>query len=353
MIDTYYRIKALHNLGIQIHLHSFEYGRPHSKELESLCKSVSYYPRKSGVLQHFSLLPFIVRTRRSDGLLESLAKNDYPILFDGLHTTYYINHPLLLNRKKLVRLHNIEHRYYRSLANYETNMIRKFYFMGESLKLKWYEKVLGNTDCILPLSIIEQEYFKKRYSNSVYLAAFHPFNKSESLPGFGDYILYHGDLSVNENAAMAVSLISDVFSRVTHPCIIAGKNAPDHLISDASRYSNIRIVSNPDNTEMKRLILNAHINLLPALSSHGFKLKLLFALYAGRHCLINSVIGDSTSAGGLCHIADSKKEIAEKIGTLMQERFTEEMILERTKILYEQYSNLTNGKKLINIVFPA
>ena len=353
MIDTFYRIKALHSLGIHIHLHCFEYGRPHSIELESLCETVSYYQRKSGVFQHFSFLPFVVYTRRSNELLESLIKNDYPILFDGLHTTCHINHPLLSNRKKLVRLHNIEHRYYRTLVNYEPNLIKKIYYTVESFKLKRYEKVLENTDCILPLSIIEQDYFKKRYPNSVYLAPFHPFYESESLPGFGDYILYHGDLSVSENAIIAVSLISDIFSNISYPCIIAGKNPPDRILSKASHYSNIRIVSNPDNKEMNRLILNAHINLLPALSSNGFKLKLLFALYTGRHCLINSVIADSTSPSSLCHIADSKKETLEKISSLMQERFTEEMILERTKILSENYINLSNGKKLIDNIFPV
>jgi hypothetical protein len=351
MIDTYYRIQSLHDLGIQIHLHCFEYGRSRPKELESLCETISYYPRKSGFFMHISLLPYIVKSRKSELLLDNLSKNDYPILFDGLHSTNYINHPALSNRKILVRVHNIEHKYYRTLAKYEPNLIKKLYFLIESLKLKLYEKVLGKLNCILAISDNDQEYFNKKYHNSVFLAPSHPFDQTESLGGFGKYIIFHGDLSVNENVAITESLILNVFSKVPYLCIVAGKNPPGQLLSVASRYSNIQVVSNPDNKEMTRLILNAHIHLLPALASNGFKLKLLISLYAGRHCLVNSIVGENNSLSCLCHVANSNEEIVEKIHLLMRERFTEEMIVVRNKLLMENFCNLTNAKKLIDFIF--
>ena len=129
MIDTYYRIRALHKLGVLIHLHCFEYGRQHSKELESVCATTSYYPRRSGLLRQFSTTPYIVSSRKSTILLDSLIRNDYPILFDGLHTTFYINHPALLDRKKFVRIHNIEHNYYKSLAKNESNLLKRSIFV--------------------------------------------------------------------------------------------------------------------------------------------------------------------------------------------------------------------------------
>ena len=115
MIDTYYRIKTLHRLGVRIHLHCFEYGLAHPPELESICQSVSYYKRKSGLIYQLSLIPYIVITRKSKQLLERLLENNFPILFDGLHSTFYLNHPALASRMKLVRTHNIEHYYYSSL----------------------------------------------------------------------------------------------------------------------------------------------------------------------------------------------------------------------------------------------
>ena len=43
VIDIYYKIKALHECGVKIILHCFEYERPHAAELEAICKEVHYY----------------------------------------------------------------------------------------------------------------------------------------------------------------------------------------------------------------------------------------------------------------------------------------------------------------------
>ncbi|MCC8094833.1 MAG: glycosyltransferase family 1 protein, partial [Tannerellaceae bacterium] len=49
IIDIYYKIKALHALGIKIILHCFEYERGASPELDSLCDQVYYYKRRTGL----------------------------------------------------------------------------------------------------------------------------------------------------------------------------------------------------------------------------------------------------------------------------------------------------------------
>ena len=353
MIDSFYRIRTLSSMGVHIHLHCFEYGRAHSKELESFCETVSYYPRKSGLLQQFSLLPYIVASRRSAKLLESLKTNDYPILFDGLHSSYYIDHPSLSKRKKIVRLHNIEHNYYSTLARFEPNLIKKMYFQSESYKLRMYETVLCKADYLLPISDADQAYIKEKFNNSVYLPPSHPFTEPDIKTGFGEYIIYHGDLSIQENVSIALFLISEVFPVISCKCIIAGKNPPAKVISRAMQYSNIEVVPNPDNNKMSELISNAHINLLPALASNGFKLKILIALFSGRHCLINSVVAKNTSLRSLCHVGDSYEEIIRIIHSLMQERFTENMIIERKKILSDRWNNNINGEKLIELIFTG
>jgi hypothetical protein len=351
MIDTFYRIRALHDSGIKIHLHCFEYGRKHSKVLESLCETTNYYFRETGILRQFSKIPYIVFSRQSETLLNNLIKNDYPILFDGLHSTYYIDHPKISNRKKLVRLHNIEHKYYQALAKNETNLLKKFYFQLESFKLKDYERVLSNADYILPISESDHEYFSSEFNNSVYLSPFHPFYELKSLPGIGDYIIYHGDMSVTENSVVADSLILNVFSKIPYQCIIAGKDPPEFIKKHAFRFPNIKVISDPDNELMERLIVNAQINILPALSVNGFKLKLLMALYAGRHCIVNSVVVVNSSIGALCHIAESNEDMIVNIQQLMKKPFTRELIRERQKIFSDKFDIRTNTGKLIKLVF--
>jgi len=353
MIDTYYRIQSLYDLGIRVHLHCFEYGRPHSRELESICETIRYYPRKTGFLSHFSIKPYIVSSRKSMTLLKNLTREDFPILFDGLHTTYYINHPSLSDRRRFVRVHNIEHRYYENLAKHESDLTKKLFFKVEALRLKRYEKVLDRINCLFPISNSDQKYFSEKYHNSKLITPFHPFKNVECMTGFGDYLLYHGDLSVSENAFAVNFLIDNLFSKVPFKCIIAGKNPSKQLLAKAYGHSNINIVSNPEKNDMTQLIRNAHINILPAIEISGYKIKLLYALFEGRHCIVNSKMIFENKLASLCHVSDSDDETIRLIHQLMQEEFSENMIQERMKLLPGNYSNQINSKKLIDLIFNS
>jgi hypothetical protein len=111
------------------------------------------------------------------------------------------------------------------------------------------------------------------------------------------------------------------------------------------------VVPNPDNLQMNKLIEEAQIHILPALASNGFKLKLLIALYDGRHVIVNRSACENSSVSSLCHIADSSEEMISKIHLLMDEPFTEEIVSARRDILAEQFDNRKNAKKLIELLF--
>lgn len=350
MIDSYYRIAALSKAGIEIRLHCFEYGRKHSRELESLCSTVDYYRRDNSFIRHLTCLPYTVSSRYSEALLAKLTEDDYPILFDGLHTTALLTHPALKKRRKYVRVHNIEDIYYSSLAGLEKNIFKKLYYSMEAAKLKRYENILAEADSLLTVSMSDQEHFDKKFGNSELIPSFHPFEKVESLAGRGDYIIFHGDLTVNENEAVAKYLIRKVFSKVPFKCVIAGKNPSPGLIAEANRLSNISIVRDPSEEEMKGMISKAHINLLCSLVANGLKLKLLISLFSGRHCLVNETILNGTTLGPACVVENSAEGMIGKIHELMKEPFTAAMIAAREKIL-EPYSNSFNCNRLTSIIF--
>ncbi len=343
MIDTFYRIKALHSIGVHIHLHCFEYGRTRQTEIDKYCESVHYYPRERGMAYQMTLLPYVVSSRRSEDLYRNLMKNDYPVLFDGLHTTFLLGHPDIAGRNKIVRAHNIEHLYYRKLAGFETNKLRKLYYLTESYRLSRYEKIIKRADLVLPVSLSELAYFRTKYVKAELLSPFHPYDEPECMPGSGDYILYHGDMSVNENTVIADYLITKVFSGISYPCIIAGKGIPRSIFNAASRFQNIRLITNPDQGTNKEILSNAHIHILPALQSNGFRIKLLMALFGGRHCIANSVILKGTMLTSLCHVADTPSEILYNINLLMHQPFTASMINQRRELFTEHYNNKRNA----------
>jgi hypothetical protein len=351
IIDSYYRIKSLHEAGVGVHLHCFEYGREHTTKLENICKSINYYPRNTSFIKNMSLLPYTVFSRDSEKLLENLSGDNFPVLFDGLHTTYWINHRYLSGRLKIVRVHNIEHRYYMNMARFEKNPARKLFYGIESLRLQKYEKILKNADILLTVSVTDQEYFEKNYHNAEFIPSFHPCEHVESPEGKGDYIVFHADLSVNENSIVAEYLITKIFSRLPYKCVIAGKKPPLFLKKKASAFNNISIISDPDDDQMSDLIRNAQINLLFAISAIGLRLKLLISLFSGRHCIVNSNIIKGTLLGPACHIEDSADGIIEKIHQLMNKPFTRQIIAEREGML-ELYSNSFNVNRLLRLIFP-
>src|SRR5665213_2717865 len=103
VIDVFYKLKNLHKAGIKITLHCFEYGRGEQKELEKYCQTVYYYKRNTSFVNQLSSIPFIIKSRVSNELINNLLKDNHPILFEGLHTCYFINDERLANRKKIYR----------------------------------------------------------------------------------------------------------------------------------------------------------------------------------------------------------------------------------------------------------
>lgn len=354
VIDVWYKLKALHDRGIKIILHCYEYpGRRRSDKLLDYCSKVYYYPRLVGLNSALSFKPYIVSSRRSDDLINNLAQDKYPILFEGLHSCFYIDDKRLNNRFKVYRESNIEHRYYYSLFKVDKNLKNKVYFLMASLKLKLYQKVLKHASLMLVVSQKDTQYLKNRFpENKVeYLPSFHPNNQVESLTGKGEYALYNGNIEVPENAHAVAYLIEQVFNNIDIPLIIAGMNPPDYIQKLAGERSNIKVIPNPDDSKMFELIRNAHVNILVTFQATGLKLKLLNTLYKGRFCLVNDKMLNGTGLNELCIVGDTAHAQKVLLKDLFHREFKEPMIQLRKQVLNTQYSNERNAQKLIDLVF--
>lgn len=350
IIDIFYKIKALSACGVSVFLHCFEYNRPQAAELEKYCTKVYYYPRKKGIRYQLSDKPYIVATRSNSQLLNNLSSNNSPILFEGLHTCFYLDHPLLANHLRLVRTHNVEHEYYLNLCKAERNLFKKIFFRMEACKLKRYENILKRASQILSISPNDNYCFDLKYGHSHLIPAFHPFSEIKSKVGRGKYILFHGNLSVAENIQAVEYLLSNVFNKITLPVIIAGKNPNVRLVQKISQFTHIQLVSNPENEQMETLIQEAHICLLPTFQDTGLKLKLLASLFEGRFCIANTPMVYKTGLEHLCHLADTPKEMIERINELYDQDFTSEEIEKRKLILEDAFSNHLNVLKIIRLI---
>ncbi|MEQ1744594.1 MAG: glycosyltransferase [Saprospiraceae bacterium] len=352
VIVVFNQIKALHHLGVKVILHCYQYGeRTQQDILGQYCHEVHYYPRSRSLWYQIGLLPFIMRTRQSGALLRRLKRDEHPILFEGMHTAALMWRKRLRGRQKVVRMHNVEWQYYEGLAQLTDSWPAKLYFFVESLRLQRTEpKVLLHADEVVALSLTDQAYFKQFKANVRYVPAFHPNDAVECLPGRGQYVLFHGNLSVPDNDKAAQWLINEVFGDLDIPLVIAGMAPTNSLRELAAKHEHVSLVDNPDEPRMVDLIKNAHINVLVSFQNSGIKLKLLNALFRGRYCIVNDAMVSGMDLKALCYVRNSAAAIRQTVEALINAPFDTGKINDRKAVLESQFSNLGNARKLMEVV---
>ena len=353
VFDLFYKVKSLSEAGIKIHLHCFEYGRGRQPELNKYCEEVFYYTRLTGHKGISGSLPYIVASRANTELLKNLQKDDYPVLLEGIHCTYFLNSGELSNKRVFVRLHNVEYLYYHELYHSTSSWFKKMYFRRESKLLKQYEISLKDKATFWTINDKDLDVFRNEfgYTQIENLPPFMPEYLPEWTGGKGSYCLYHGNLSVAENEKAAEWLLENIFNEVQVPLVIAGKNPSEHLKRLAHREMHTCLVENPGEKEMQELISKAQVNILPSFNSTGIKLKLINALFNGRHCLVNTAAVAGTGLEADCNVANSTVDMKAALLTLYNQQYTQHQFDERQAHLKTIFSNKANASKMIWWIF--
>jgi len=351
VIDIFFKIKALKACGISVILHAFEYGkRGRIEALKQLCERVYCYKRRMFKNPFYGDLPYITGSRDSEELLENLQRTQAPVLFEGLHCCYWLDHPSLSGRFKVVRTHNIEHDYYGNLETAETNFFKKYFFRIEAERLRNYESVLKKANLIAAISPDDTGYFSRLYGHTEYVPAFHPNDTVCIKPGMGDFALYHGNLAVAENNQGALYLVREVFSRIRVPFVIAGNQPSAQLRQAVAAHPHIRLCDDLDSDAVLKLIADAQVNVLCTFQGTGIKLKLINALFRGRHCVTNTVMVHHTGLEPLCTVHDDPQAMAEGIVALMHRPLSEAEIAQRNDVLVKGFGNVDNARRLIQVM---
>ena len=350
VIDVFFKLKALVERGFKVHFHCFEYGREHSERLEALCVETHYYKRDMSLGNLFSKKPFIVTSRISEDLIQNLLKDNYPILLEGLHTCGVLLDPRMEGRKIFVRAHNLEHDYYRYLADTEKSLRKRLFLRIEARKLRKFEPILAKATGIFAISNKDYEYFKQFYDNVYLIPAYAGFDKVDVLEGQGDFVLYHGKLDVSENYNAAEFLIKKVFKGTDIKLKIAGMNPPSHLVRCAAAEPNVELIENPEDDYLQELIRNAHINILVTTQSTGLKLKLLNALFNGRYCVVNDKMVEGLDINDLCVVANIADEIKTVVADLMTKPFVEEQVAIRKSRMDAFYNSSRATDRLVELL---
>ena len=349
MYDLFYKLSALQQAGIAIHLHCFTYNRRPQKELEKYCASVQYYPRRMGIKSISLTLPYIVTSRRNKALTRALLKDNYPILMEGVHCTYLLLDKRFSHRQLFVRLHNVEYQYYYHLYKNAIALFKKLYYLAESFLLKKYERRIANKAAVCwTVSYKDAEVYRTVFhcKNVSYLPLFLPPWQVAGRLGNGTYCIYHGNLEIAENEEAAMWLIKEVFSSLPIPLIVTGKDPTRRLLQAAAKATYVRLIANPSSADMDKLIADAHIQVLPSFNATGIKIKLLNALYNGRHCVVNTAAAEGSGLEALCHVANKTSDMKRQINTLFTQPFTQADLDKRKEVLYNHFNNAAGAQRI-------
>ena len=353
-IDMFERIISLHRTGVKIHLHYFDYrGTVHTGPLNQYCETINSYKRITGLKGFSFRLPYIVASRNNKNLIENLNKDHHPVFIEGVHCAGIIPAIQKKKRKITVRLHNDESDYYEGLYRSEKKILKKIYFRHESWLLRKYQHKLPEDCLYLCVTDSDLRKFKdvSHLTNVKKMPSFLAWQRVKSLEGKGNFCLYHGNLSICENEKAAIWLLDKVFKKIKLPFIIAGKNPSKSLDKIAHLCKHTCLVANPSEDEINDLIQKAHINILPSFNTTGLKLKLLHALFEGRHCVVNKAAVDGTGLEDVCHIGDDAAQLAEIITELYHIPFPAEEIASRKKMFCNSYNNAKSAELLNQWLF--
>lgn len=285
VLDIYLRCKALKQLGFYVILHCYEYGRGRPNSVPEIADEIHFYDRHTSATSLFSALPYIVRSRNSRRLINTLKKDLAPIILEGQHSTYWVHALREQSRIVMVRMHNVEWHYYRKLAEKAENTFQRIFFSMESRKLKRHETKLRQIP-LLCISVADATYYREQGCESYVL----PVTIDDSLileplqsKGFA---LFHGNLSVAENKDAVMELIRENKRySFPYPVIIAGKN-PSELLQEKIREIGWQCIPNPSNEALNELLQTCELHLLNGTQETGVKLKVIRAILTGKPCVL-------------------------------------------------------------------
>jgi hypothetical protein len=83
----------------------------------------------------------------------------------------------------------------------------------------------------------------------------------------------------------------------------------------------------------------------------GIKLKLVNALFNGRHCLVNNAGVEGSGLNDLCMIANNAADMRQAVVEGFDRPFTIQQFEQRMNSLHVHFNNQRNAKQMISWIF--
>jgi Glycosyl transferases group 1 len=334
--DIFFRVKALHAAGIGIHLHCFDSGQHEANMYEPFCRSIRYYEKyQTNGLLHLQSIPHSVASRANMALAENLFADEYPILYEGLSTTF----PALLKvhhkeKKQFINSRYDESHHQKSLASLTPWGFKKISHQVESWKFELYAKKIRANQQI---NWIQAPEFNGDPD----------FSFSEKM---GSFCLFYGQLSERETEYAAYWLLENIFNELELPFVIAGNGPSTQLEQAAHLRLHTCLVADPGSKELDELVKKAQIVMIPSFIENGQTNNLVHALSYGKHVLTNPKSLGNSALATWCSVAETPEQFKEKTASLFKQIYTEEEHNSRKNTLISLFNDTAHAEALIRML---
>jgi len=274
-----------------------------------------------------------------------LKSDSAPILFEGIHTTGYLDE--MKGRKLMLRAHNIEHQYYTGLAE-ESSRFQYLFFQREALTLERYEcNNAKSFETVYTISKHDDQWYREKGANSVFMPAYHGFQRITTTAGRGKYLLYQGDLSIEMNQNALIELLQNIPPSAQYPMIVAGRSGNQTFEEKLMKYPNIRREMDVSDEKMSELIRGAQVIIIHSRHPSGMKVKFFPALYQGRFVAANENSLTYTNLDKALHIYNHVQEIGPLLDKLWPLEFSASHLEERSTIITGLPTDQEKAKEIV------
>ena len=351
--DLYWLTTALVSAGINIHLHLYADKKDIHVNLINNCVEVFFYKRNTGHKGISIGIPYSVSSHADKSLIINLERDLYPILFEGIQASFFLNQGYFNNRKTLIRLQCSQKIYFQELLEILPTSLNKLRVSIEGNQCGIYEsKIIKSKGSNTITEVVSNELTisTNQIINSI-IPQFIGMPTPFSIEGQGSFCLFHGRLSEKATEHAVLWLLKNVFNTLELPLVIAGENPSTQLEEAAHKHLHTCLVANPSEKEMVELIKKAQLNVLPSFVSHGADNAILHSIMIGRHILTNKKAKTLVALDEIIHYAEEPSEFTKKIIELFEQPFEIEEIEMRESYLNSHFNDLKSAKELIKLLY--
>ena len=286
--------------------------------------------------------------KKIEGIIKE--KNIDIVFIDHLHMAFYgklIKEKF--NRIKLIlREQNAEYIFWKRIFKEEKNIIKKFIFWGQSLKILNYEREITNIfDKCFMISPIDQLNLLKINLNTKTVAISTAMNikkyqLSQIVNTVPHSMIYVGNFSWLPNLQGLLWFLREVWPEIIEEfsdakIFVVGKNPSDEII----RFKGENVIVTGYVNNVKPWIEKAEIFLVPLFSGGGIRIKILEAMAMGKPTVSTSIGAEGIGVSDMKNIiiSDNKENFVKSIKLLFNNKKIRDNLSKNSrKLIKEKYS---------------